>query len=88
MDRIATMDAENRLQLPAEARNWFPEGTRFLIAKEGNTVTLKPLEELAAHLAAVDATGDEEAVSWEEIDAEIQSYRREGRTERVVAVGR
>jgi hypothetical protein len=63
MDKIATMETDNRLQLPAEAKDWFPQGTRFLIAKDGDMVTLKRIDGLAAHLAAVDAAGDDDAMS-------------------------
>lgn len=76
-DSIVTVDENNRLQLPPEVKDWFPPGARFVLDKEGEVVTLRRLGGLAAHLAAVEAAGQEGEMSWEEIDAEIQAVRHE-----------
>src|SRR5947207_1765903 len=72
MGAIATVDADNRIQIPLEIREWFKPGERFAVGREGDVVTLRPLSGLKAHLNSLD---DQEPPSWEEIDAEVQAVR-------------
>lgn len=72
MGAIATVDDDNRIRIPAELRGWFKPGERFAVDRKGDTVTLRSLSGLKAHLDSLD---DEEPPSWEEIDAEVQAVR-------------
>lgn len=77
MASVGTVDSENRLLPPDDARDWFPPGARFLIEKWGDTVMLKPIGGLGDHLDKVQATDNDDEMSWSEIDSEVQASRRE-----------